>query len=61
MKVKLAKEKELGIVNTRIAEKEEQKKDTKRKKNLLRSDVWFQYKEGYTNAVRRTILMKDFL
>ncbi|XP_001603491.2 chromosome transmission fidelity protein 18 homolog [Nasonia vitripennis] len=61
LKAKLAKEKELGIVNTKMVEKEEQRRDAKRKKDLLKSDVWFQYKEGYTNAVRRTILMKDFL
>merc|ERR1719341_1517693 len=28
---------------------------------LVSSDIWFKFKEGYSNAVRRTIKMKDFL
>jgi chromosome transmission fidelity protein 18 len=33
---------------------------TKKEENsLVKSDIWFKFKEGYTNAVRRTIKMKD--
>ena len=28
---------------------------------LVSSDIWFKFKEGYSNAVRRTIKMKDLL
>merc|ERR1712096_36840 len=37
-------------------------KQAKKEENpLLKSDIWFKFKEGYTNAVRRTIKMKDLV
>ena len=36
-------------------------KDAKPKNEIIISDVWFKFKEGYNNAVRRTIRMKDML
>ena len=32
-----------------------------KKEGLVFGDVWFKFKEGYNNAVRRTIRMKDLL
>lgn len=26
---------------------------------IVKSDVWFHFKEGYSNAVRKLVLMKD--
>ncbi|XP_014217281.1 chromosome transmission fidelity protein 18 homolog [Copidosoma floridanum] len=60
-KKQLEEEKALGIVNTKELEKIENAKAEKKQKKLFRNNVWFEYKEGYSNAVRRTILMKDLL
>merc|ERR1712226_633200 len=30
-------------------------------KDLVKSDIWFKFKEGYSNAVRRNVKMKDLL
>ena len=27
----------------------------------VKSDIWFKFKEGYSNAVRRNIKMKDIM
>lgn len=32
-----------------------------KKNEIIISDVWFKFKEGYNNAVRRTIRMKDMI
>ena len=32
-----------------------------KKNEIIISDVWFKFKEGYNNAVRRTIKMKDMI
>jgi hypothetical protein len=29
--------------------------------DMEKSDIWFKFKEGYSNAVRRTVKMKDLL
>lgn len=31
------------------------------KKNVLTTDIWFHFKEGYSNAVRRNVRIQDFL
>ena len=28
---------------------------------IVKSDIWFKFKEGYSNAVRRNVKLKDFL
>ncbi len=33
----------------------------KKANNIIVSDVWFKFKEGYNNAVKRNIRMKDML
>jgi chromosome transmission fidelity protein 18 len=33
----------------------------KSESDLVKSDIWFKFKEGYSNAVRRTVKMKDLL
>ena len=30
------------------------------KTNLLATDIWFHFQEGYSNAVRRNVRVKDF-
>ena len=45
-----------------VDEGEAKGKDEQSKKHLneiVSSDVWFKFKEGYNNAVRRTVRMKD--
>ncbi|XP_011497197.1 PREDICTED: chromosome transmission fidelity protein 18 homolog [Ceratosolen solmsi marchali] len=63
LKEKQAKEKEQGIANDEIASNSnsEDKLNIKKRNDLFKSDVWFQYNEGYSNAVRRTVLMEDLL
>jgi hypothetical protein len=29
--------------------------------DIVKTDIWFKFKEGYSNAVRRTVKMKDLL
>ena len=36
-------------------------KESNKKEELVFSDVWFNFKEGFNNAVRRTIRMKDLM
>jgi len=31
------------------------------KNDIVKTDIWFKFKEGYSNAVRRNVRMKDFL
>ncbi|XP_060063519.1 chromosome transmission fidelity protein 18 homolog [Ylistrum balloti] len=35
--------------------------EVKKKKNVLITDVWFHFKEGFSNAVRRNVRTQDFL
>lgn len=35
------------------------KNDKKYNNEIVKSDIWFRFKEGFSNAVRRTIKMKD--
>lgn len=37
------------------------KEAAKKANEIISSDVWFKFKEGYNNAVRRTIRMKDMI
>ena len=60
LKEKRAKEKELGIEpSQKSSESESEKASAKKIRNLFKSNVWYQYKEGYSNAVRRTVLMEN--
>eukprot|EP00092_Neocalanus_flemingeri_P030900 GFUD01033557.1.p1 GENE.GFUD01033557.1~~GFUD01033557.1.p1 ORF type:complete len:883 (+),score=321.60 GFUD01033557.1:37-2685(+) len=36
-------------------------KENKKKNEIVKSDIWFKFKEGYSNAVRRNIKMKDLM
>ncbi|RUS89835.1 hypothetical protein EGW08_002365 [Elysia chlorotica] len=40
---------------------EEEIKQDKDKKELLDTDIWFHFKEGFSNAVRRTVKVEDLL
>ena len=31
------------------------------KKEVIKSDIWFRFKEGYSNAVRKNLKVKDFI
>lgn len=35
--------------------------EKKKKRNVLSTDVWFHFKEGFSNAVRRNVKIQDFL
>ncbi|OWF51090.1 chromosome transmission fidelity protein 18 homolog [Mizuhopecten yessoensis] len=35
--------------------------EVKKKKNVLNTDVWFHFKGGFSNAVRRNVRVQDFL
>ena len=37
------------------------KQAKKEESDLVKSDIWFKFKEGYSNAVRRNVKMKDLL
>ena len=37
------------------------KEAAKKANNIIVSDVWFKFKEGYSNAVKRNVRMKDLL
>ena len=40
----------------------EREKTVEEKKNdIVKTDVWFKFKEGYSNAVRRNVKIKDFM
>ena len=46
----------------RIQPKIDPVKEAEQKANeIIISDVWFKFKEGYNNAVRKNIKMKDLL
>ena len=46
----------------RIQPKIDPAKQAEKKANeIIISDVWFKFKEGYNNAVRKNIRMKDLL
>jgi len=32
-----------------------------KKKEVIKSDIWFRFKEGYSNAVRKNLKVKDFI
>jgi chromosome transmission fidelity protein 18 len=34
---------------------------SERKDDIVKSDVWFHYKEGFSNAVRRSVKIQDLL
>jgi len=36
-------------------------KKTENKNNVIKSDIWFKFKEGYSNAVRRNLKVKEFV
>ena len=36
-------------------------KKTEDKNSVIKSDIWFRFKEGYSNAVRRNLKVKEFL
>ncbi|XP_056018073.1 chromosome transmission fidelity protein 18 homolog [Ostrea edulis] len=40
---------------------EAKKENEKEKKNVLNTDIWFHFTEGFSNAVRRNVRVKDFL
>lgn len=62
LKVKRAKEREMGIISPETQTKAERERIfVKSKMDLMKSNVYYQYKEGYTNAVRRKVFMKDLL
>ena len=37
------------------------KKSTVVNNEIVKTDVWFRFKEGFSNAVRRNVKMKDLL
>ncbi|KAJ8687340.1 hypothetical protein QAD02_023134 [Eretmocerus hayati] len=60
-KQKIEQDKLDGIVQPETNTQIEKEKLAKKTGNIFKSDYWYQYKEGYSNAVRRTVLMKDLL
>ena len=36
-------------------------KKTETKNSVIKSDIWFKFKEGYSNAVRRNLKVKEFM
>merc|ERR1711874_805954 len=45
----------------RVIKVDPKKEVVKVSNDIIKSDIWFKFKEGYSNAVRRTIKMKDLL
>jgi hypothetical protein len=39
----------------------EQKQTVSAANDIVKTDIWFKFKEGYSNAVRRTVKTKDLL
>jgi len=39
----------------------EPKQKEKAANDIVKTDIWFKFKEGYSNAVRRTLKTKDLL
>ena len=37
------------------------KTEAEDKNRVIKSDIWFRFKEGYSNAVRRNLKVKEFL
>ena len=44
-----------------IAKVDPAKEAAKKENEIIISDVWFKFKEGYNNAVRRNIRLKDLI
>ncbi|KAK7024655.1 hypothetical protein SK128_009630 [Halocaridina rubra] len=45
----------------RVVERQAQPEVKSTTNEIVKSDIWFRFKEGYSNAVRRTIKMRDML
>jgi len=45
----------------RVIQISEEKKGHDQTNDIIKTDVWFKFKEGYSNAVRRNVKMKDLL
>eukprot|EP00088_Acartia_fossae_P024597 TRINITY_DN2552_c0_g1_i1.p1 TRINITY_DN2552_c0_g1~~TRINITY_DN2552_c0_g1_i1.p1 ORF type:complete len:946 (-),score=309.66 TRINITY_DN2552_c0_g1_i1:176-3013(-) len=46
----------------RVIKRAQPKKSEGEKKNdIVKTDIWFKFKEGYSNAVRRNVKLKDFM
>ncbi|XP_058807276.1 chromosome transmission fidelity protein 18 homolog isoform X2 [Phymastichus coffea] len=62
LKTKKAKDIEMGIISPETLSKAERDRAfVKAKMDLMKSDVHYVYNEGYTNAVRRKVFMKDLI
>ena len=40
---------------------EDGKEEKKKKRNVLNTEIWFHFKQGFSNAVRRNLKVQDFL
>lgn len=49
------------IVTVNPDKQRSDKESNKSRKLLTKHGVWYKYKEGFSNAVRRKVMMKDLL
>ena len=49
------------IIKRKTPDEKPKKKVEEKKKNVLQTDIWFHFTEGFSNAVRRNVKVKDFL
>ncbi|KAK3091861.1 hypothetical protein FSP39_023205 [Pinctada imbricata] len=49
------------VIKRKSLENKPQAKTENKKKNVLQTDIWFHFTEGFSNAVRRNVKVKDFL
>lgn len=53
----------ISLISKRLtfSQVDPEKQAQKAENDLVKSDIWFKFKEGYSNAVRRHVKMKDLL
>ena len=44
-----------------VARRRREEAESGKNSEIVSSDIWFKFKEGYNNAVRRNVRMKDLL
>nr|XP_022313340.1 chromosome transmission fidelity protein 18 homolog [Crassostrea virginica] len=49
------------IIKRKTPEAKKDEHQEKKKKNVLNTDIWFHFTEGFSNAVRRNVRVEDFL
>ena len=51
----------LKIILMQLSSSQQQVEDEKKTNDIVKTDIWFRFKEGYSNAVRRKVKISNLL